>query len=151
MSIEKNSDLIPLVCKIYFAPLDNIDSITPVTDRFHRQVTFKEALTWQEIYLTPGTAEFTEKPKENDAGELIEQSLKFIFPGEDDSNLSDLDTILGRPGLVKIEYSTGGKKLLGDLENGAKLSQLLQISLKQTGSQLEFTCMASYRACWITE
>jgi len=151
MSLTKNSNLIPTVCNIYFAPLDDIDTITPVTDRFHRQITFKEALSWQEIYFTPGTAEFTEKPKENDAGELIEQLLKFSLPGEDDSNLADLDGILGRPVLVKIEYSSGGKKLLGDLGNGAKLSQLLQISVKQTGSQLEFSCMATYRACWITD
>lgn len=159
MTIAKNSNLIPSVCKIFFALLDNVDSITLAADRFHRNIVFKDnplahtppsPHTWQQIYFTVGTAEFTEKPKESDAGELIEQSIKFIFPGDDDTNLLSLDAIIGRPVMVKIEFSGEVSKLMGDLDNGAKLSQIYQISSKGTGSQLEFSCMATYRACWIS-
>jgi len=149
MTIHKNSNLTPAVCKILFALIDDVQEISS-PDRFHRVVTFLSGKSWQEIYLTPGTFEFSEKSKDNDAGDLIEQSLKFIFPGEDESNLSDLDAVIGRPVLVKIQYHTGGSKLMGDMLNGAKLSQINQVSAKSTGSQLEFSCMASYRACWIT-
>ncbi len=151
MTIAKNSNLIPTICKIFFAPISDIYSISIVTDRFHRLVTFKNSKAWQEVYFTPGSADFTEKPKDTDPGELIEQSLKFMFPGEDDTNLVALDAILGRPGLVKIEYTGDVSKLMGDLENGAKITQNYQISAKGTGSQLEASCMATYRACWVSE
>ena len=82
MSIPKNSNLIPAICEINWALLDDVDSITATPDRFHRQIAFKCGKNWQEIYFTPGSIEFTEKSKDTDAGELIEQSLKFMFPGE---------------------------------------------------------------------
>lgn len=139
-----------MVCKIFFAPLSDVGSITNAADRFHRTVTFKTGKAWQEIYFTPGTAELTEKPKDTDAGQLIEQSLKFIFPGDDDDNLYYFDDILNRPALVKIQFQDASSKLLGDLTNGAKLSQTAQFSAKGSSSQLEFLCMAIYRACRIT-
>ncbi len=148
--ISKNSNLTPAVCKIFFSLQEDIDAISSIPDRFHRHVDFKSGKTWSEIYFTPGSAEFTEKPKDNDAGELIEQSLKFIFPGEDDTNLADLDAIRARPVLVSIQYSDGESKLMGDLANGAKITQVSQVSSKATGAQIEFYCLTPDRACWIT-
>jgi hypothetical protein len=150
MTIAKNTNLIPTVCKIFFAPLTDIDSIANSTDRFHRSVTFETGKAWQEVYFTPGTAELTEKPKDTDAGELIEQSLNFLFPGDGDGNLASLDAIINRPSLVKIQFQDSTSKLMGDPDNGAKLTQLSQFSAKGAGSTLEFSCMAIYRACWIT-
>ena len=150
MTIAKNTNLIPMECKIFIAPLIDVDSITNAADRFHRSVTFETGKTWQEVYFTPGTAELTEKPKDTDAGELIEQSLKFIFPGDGDGNLASMDAILNRPALVKIQFQDATSKLMGDTANGAKLTQLSQFSAKGAGSTLEFSCMAIYRACWIT-
>ncbi len=150
MTIPKNTTLIPTVCKIYFAPLTDIDAIANSSDRFHRSVTFETGKAWQEIYLTPGSAEFIEKPKDAEAGELIEQSLRFLFPGDGDGNLTSLDAILNRPSLVKIQFHDSTAKLMGDIGNGAKLTQLLQFSAKGSGSTLEFSCMAIYRACWLT-
>ena len=156
MIIGKNSNLTPAICRIFLAPVDDVSSITPIPDRFHRHLAFKyripepTELSWKEIYFTAGTAEFSEKSKDTDSGELIEQSLKFIFPGEDESNLTALDLIACRPVLVKVQYSTSMSKLIGDLDNGAKLSQVTQVSNKISGSQLEFTCLATYRSCWIT-
>ena len=150
MSIPKNSNLIPAICEINWALLDDVDSITATPDRFHRQIAFKCGKNWQEIYFTPGSIEFTEKSKDTDAGELIEQSLKFMFPGEDTSNMAVIDALLNRPVLVGIGYSTGMGKIMGDIGNGAKLSQVMQVSSKTTGSQLEFTCLANYRSPWVT-
>jgi hypothetical protein len=150
MAIAKNSNLIPAVCKIYFATLEDVESVLSTIDRFHLYVTFNNGKAWNEIYFTPGTAEFQEKQKENEAGDLIEQSLKFNFPGEDDTNMAALDSILNRPALVKMQFSTGVSKIIGDLTNGAKLSQTNQVSSKATGSQFEFSCNATYRACWVT-
>ncbi|MFZ4522998.1 MAG: hypothetical protein ACOYNC_14910 [Bacteroidales bacterium] len=148
MSIMKNSNLVLSVCRIFVTPIDEVAAIISV-NQFCRSVTLKNGKSWQELYFTPGTAEFGEKPKENDAGDLIEQSLKFIFPGEDSSNLFSFDALQGRPVLVKIEVSSGVIKLMGDLENGAKLSVGFQISQKASGSQMELSSLATGRACYL--
>ena len=115
MSIEKNSNLVPAVCTISCVQLDDVDAITSTPDRFHRHVDLKTGKSWEQVYFTPGTAEFSEKPKDTDAGELIEQSLKCIFPGEDDTNLAAFDAIAARPLLVVIHFNTGESKIMGDL------------------------------------
>ena len=148
--MNKNSNLVPAVCGISCAPLDDVDAITSTPDRFHRHVGLKTGKSWEHIYFTPGTAEFTEKPKDTEAGELIEQSLKCIFPGDDDANLAAFDLISARPLLVIVQFNTGDGKIMGDLGNGAKLAQTSQFSAKGSGSQLEFSCMATYRACRVT-
>ena len=148
MSIIKNSNLLISVCRIFFVSLDDVSNVLMVPDRFHRTVILKSGTQWQEIYFTAGTAEFTEKSKVTDAGELIDQSLKFIFPGEDESNLLNMDSILGPPVIVKIGMPLG-YKIIGDINCGAKLQQNYQISAKSTGSQFEFTCTATYRSCWL--
>ena len=148
--MDKNSNLVPAVCQIFCAPLGDVDTMAPAPDRFHRCVVLKSGKSWQQIYFTPGTAEFTEKPKDTDSGELIEQSLKCFFPGEDAANLAGFEAITRRPLLVMIQFDTGWGKIMGDLGNGAKLAQTSQFSAKGSGSQLEFTCNATYRACLVT-
>jgi hypothetical protein len=148
--IAKNSNLTPAVCNIYYVPVEDVTSIESGTDRFHKVVTFKSQKDWIGIYSTPGSTEFTEKPKENDAGDLFEQLIKFSFPGEDDGNMASIDAVINHPVLVKIELSCGNSKLIGAMDNPAKLSQSMQISSKSAGLQLEFLCMSPVRACWIT-
>ncbi|MEI7723460.1 MAG: hypothetical protein WCK09_00290 [Bacteroidota bacterium] len=149
MTIQKNSNLIPSVCKISVVPVSEVSYLGNTTDRFHKSIDFSGSIGWTGIYFTPGTAEFVEKPKDTDAGDLLEQSLKFIFPGEDDANVSALDALVGPPVLVKIEYTTGAAKIMGDMVNGAKLSLTNQVASKGAGYQFEFTCSATYRACWL--
>ena len=146
MSITKNSNLVLSMCRIFVAPAADVATIIS-PGQYSRLVNFKSGKSWQEIYFTPGTAEFCEKPKENDAGELIDQSLKFTVPGEDPANLPAFEALQGRPLLVKMEISSGVSKLMGETENGAKLSRLFQIAQKASGSQVEISCLATIRAC----
>ena len=150
MSLTKNSNLVPVICNVYFSPIEDVDSIFSGTDRFHQIVVFNSGKSWQEIYFTPGTAEFNEKPKDNDAGTLFEQSLKFIFPGEDESNASAFDQVMDRPVLVKMQYSNGILKILGTKEIPARLSLVSQVTPKSTGAQFEFNRSAPEKAQWLT-
>ena len=145
----KNENLIPAICKISVAPIADVSSLAPSTNRSYLILVFENGKTWQPVYSTPGSAEFTEKPKETDAGEIIEQSVKFMFPGEDPANRADLDQLIRRPLIAKLDYNNGGSKIVGSLDIPAKLSQLLQVGGKSSGSQLEITCMANSRACWL--
>lgn len=148
--MTKNSILNIQVCKIYFALIDNVQSIVDGDDRFHKVITFNEGKDWEEIYSTPGSIEFTENPKDNEAGNLIEQMIKFSFPGEDDLNLKDLDAVINRPVIVKVEYSSALMKLIGAIENPAKIARAIQQTAKSSGSTMEISCLAPVNARWIT-
>lgn len=151
MTIAKNSNLIVSVCTVFVVPVEDVQTISAGADRFHQVVALKGGKSWTEIYFTPSTGEFTEKSKDTDAGTLYEQSLKLQFPGEDDTNLAELEAIADRPLLVAIQLSEGTYyKLIGSLENGAKLNPAIQLSSKGSGSVLEFYCQSSQKACWIT-
>jgi hypothetical protein len=146
----RNSNLLPLICSIDWAPVDHVDSISQGADRFHKSVSFVQGKNWDRVYHTPGSIEFTEKEKDHDGGTLIEQSCKFAFPGEDESNPADFDSMIGVPAIVRIGFSSGLFKIMGDKENPAKLSRILQHGVKSSGSQLEISCTASGRCCWIS-
>jgi hypothetical protein len=147
--MQKNTFLTPSICGVYLVPLSEIASVLPDSDGFHYHVTLKAGTDWQQIYFTPGSAELTEKPKETDAGLLYEQTLRMTFPGDDDTNLAALDQIVDRPGLVKIQLSSGQFHLMGEMENGARLSRSFQLAGKNSGSQLEFTCLGIRPIGWI--
>jgi hypothetical protein len=146
--LTKNSNLIQAICEIYILPVEDVSSVT-ATNRFNKVVTLLQGKTLQQLYFTPGTAELVEKPKETDAGLLVEQSLKFLIPGEDSATFSNIDAFMNRPLLVFMRYSDNNFKLMGDTDNGAKLSQLSQISSKQSGSQLELSCSTPAYSCWV--
>lgn len=149
MMISKNSNLTPAICRVFFVPLVEVASVLPVTDGFHFQVDLNPGKTWKEIYFTPGSTELSEKPKESEPGLLYEQTLRMSFPGDDDTNLAALDQIVDHPGLIKIQLSSGQFHLMGEIENGARLSRSLQLAAKNSGSQLEFTCLGIRPVCWM--
>ena len=147
---KKNTTLIKSVCKVSCILLSEVESMVTGSTRFHRTITLKTGKNYTDIYFTPGSAEFTEKPKDTDSGILYEQSLKIQFPGEDETNLVDLDALTGPPLLIKMELSSGLSKLIGELENGAKMEQTEQLGQKSTGYVLEFLCRSHIKACWAT-
>lgn len=149
--IQKNNNLVPVITGISFAPVSDIDTMEQGTDRFRRVVTFLSQKDWIPVYFTPGTAELVEKPKDNDAGELFEISLKFLFPGDDEATLAALDPMTDRPVVVRIGYDHGGVKVIGSPENPARLQQSFQHTAKVAGCQFEFGQMAECRAPWLDE
>ena len=150
MTISKNSNLVFGACKVFLVSLEDVLSVTSGADKFHQSVTLKDEMTWTEIYFTLGTAEIGEKPKDTDSGLLYEQLLKFQLPGEDDALLSSLDQFAERPLLVKVQFSNVLSKLFGNTSNGVKLSPTYQVNSKSSGYQLEFSCLATRKSCWIT-
>lgn len=152
MAISKNSNLLPLICGIYYALPEEVVSLSySSTDLYHKTIVFKTGKAWKQIYFTPGSAEFTENDKSSDPGILSEQTLKFIFPGEDENNNKDIDLIKDRPVLVKIFYpSINLSKIMGTLENGARLISNLTTSPKSSGREMIFACLGDEPASWLT-
>lgn len=143
MSIDKNLNRIPVISYIAYVLHDSIDQINIYNnDRFTKRIILKTNKAPDEIYFTPGSAVFEEKDKQDDAGMLYEQSLKFFFPGEDTDNAALLDAIRNRPLIIVFYYTDGTMKFFGCIENGARFSKSSKIEAKNSGSEFSFSCIS---------
>lgn len=142
MFIDKNSKTILTICRLYVAPIVDVSSFNDGSNRFCKTITFKSGKDWLEIYLTPGSAQFTEKEKEEEAGNLVEQSLKFTFPGEDTDTTSLLAQLERQQLIVLMSIDGNFPKVFGSLENGARLKRSSQIILKGSTTECEIICSA---------
>ena len=142
MFINKSDYPLISVCRLFITPVEDVSAFTEGTDRFQRSITFKQGKSWKEIYFPPGSALFKEKEKEENAGVLIEQSLKFTFPGEDNDHSSLIAEVSGRGLIVLMNVSQGLPRVFGSPENGAILKRNMEISSKISGSEYEITCLA---------
>lgn len=150
MSIDKNSVRLLLPCEIFLVLVSEVDTFSDGTSRFNKNITFLPGKSWRKIYYTPATADFTETDKDDDPGPFVEQSLKFIIPGEDDDTPLLLDEISNRTLIVCMKFTNGQPKVFGCPENGARLKRTSRISSKATSSEIEINCRAQDHAWWLT-
>ena len=136
MSIQKNTTLIPTICRIRFV-FANL--VTTIRQPLGHTVDIGNLLpsSWDELYFTPGTAIFTEQQKEEDPGQLYTQTLKFLFPGEAVTNATAFDQLLNRPLLMSLYYTNSLIKILGTSDNPARMTKSLKTD--ERGTTWEFT------------
>lgn len=151
MAIKKNNNLHVQVCRVKVVPITDVASVTMGSPSYMRQVNLKEGASWIDLYHTPGSAEFTEKWKDTEAGMLFEQILRIQFPGLDETNRADLGMLERRGMLIGISIGEAGVKwlLMGSPDNGARLLSSISAGSKTPGILLEFTCMATQKAWWL--
>ena len=148
--MTKNSNLAITITGVFYCYPDVPVSITNHIDQFHKDIVYVEHTSlWTKVYSTPGSASFEEKEKDNDAGVLFEQTLKFLHPGEDDANTDSFED-MRRPLIVKITYNKGLPKMFGCSGNPAKFERLSKTSAKDSASECIFYCLASEPAWWIS-
>jgi hypothetical protein len=149
MAVDKNQNLAQTIIGIaYMYPTTPI-AIRQGADAFHKLIILPLGASFTPLYFTPGTGEFVEKMKSEDAGIVFEQTLKCSVPGEDDTSLAFKDAISDRPLLLRITFQNGTKKLMGLPENPARITDTTQFSAKVSASEFTFTCNAQARAWWI--
>lgn len=137
MSLEKNQNLANKICKVAIALCSNVDSINQgASGEFYRSVVFSSG-TWEDIPFTPGTANYDEPAKDTANGILYNQALQIFFPGSDPENLEFLNSYTGKPIIIKITYSNGNEKIIGDKNNPAKLLPSYSVGGK-TGRNFDF-------------
>ena len=143
MTVLKNPSTFISSCKVSIALVEDVSAINRLTDRYHLQVVFKSGKSWQDIYYTPGTGELSASLKETDAGILWEQTFKMSLPGDGETNLSKFNSLIDRPIVVKITYSDGTVRMLGNLRIPARLSSNFVINAKSSAIRsLTFSCLA---------
>ncbi len=68
MQIDKNNDLVNVIISISFMYTDVPILIASYPDKYHKLIYLAENVSFNEIYFTPGSAEFTEKEKKRMQG-----------------------------------------------------------------------------------
>lgn len=150
MSLPKNQYLAQTIVKLFYAFAYEIDTITDGSTNKSKVVTFNTGKDWKEIYFTPASANYSEPGKETDAGTMYEQKLTAFHPGEDAENPYDFEYFIARPLVLKIVYSSGQMKLLGNKTNYVELSDNFNVSGK-TGRTLDFIIQDYQKAFWLEE
>lgn len=142
----KNSNLASKICKVEISLCSNIDSISVGSSgENYRIVTLKTDCTWEEIEFTKGSAVYEEPAKDYPSGLLFAQALKMFFPGSDVSNIDSLNLYAGKPLVIKITYTSGIIKLVGDKNNPAKMLPSYQDGDK-TGTYFDFRRLSNVPA-----
>jgi len=150
MSQVKNTNLAQTIAKIYYAFVSEIDSINQGTTKKHKTVTFVSGAAWRSLYFSPGSANYSEPGKDTNAGKIYEQKLSAFYPGEDEGNVFNFTILENRPIVVKIVYSSGQVKIMGNKTNYAELSDNLNINQK-TGHSIIITRTDFDKAFWLEE
>jgi hypothetical protein len=136
MTILKNTTLIPTICRMRYVFADLVTTNRNVYGKTV-DIGIIQPPNWNEIYFTPGTAEFTEVQKEEDPGALYTQTLRFVFPGENAANANAFDDLLNRPLLFSLYYTNLVTKILGSSDIPARMTKSLKTDAK--GTTWEFT------------
>jgi hypothetical protein len=150
MTKIKNSTLLKVPVKIFYQKSHLCDLISRIDDS-HVSVAFLPGYSWEEIYFSIDSVDFTEKPSLSNAGPLVSQKLSFTHPGEDEDDIEFFESLFGTGLLFKLEFSDGSLKLLGSKENPV----FIEIDYKSGDSNTGITVIADHRndqrAPWITE
>jgi hypothetical protein len=145
MKISKSTNPLLTICRIFFVPCSEV-VFQSGSDRFHKKVAFPEGSLWNEFYVTPDSAEFTETMKEQEHGMLFEQVLKFIYPG-DSAMMALYIADLQKPMHILFHTSDGSYRLMGSSEIPAKLSLVKNIGAKSR-QEITFSCIAQESLWW---
>lgn len=105
---------------IYYIFTEDVASITE-HDKDTKIVTLKQGKAWNLINTTIGTIDLQEPPELSRAGTIHSSTLNASCPGHDDNTPGDIAAISGRKALIRIDYKSGMKKLIGDLEAAPRL------------------------------
>jgi hypothetical protein len=135
----------PAVCGVEFVETNEIESMTTGSEVLESQVILKTGKAWKACYLTAQARHRCDSAS-GAAGLGYKHSLEGAFPGEDKDQVRGLMDLENRRLVVKIKYSDGTNRLLGDLENPVRISRK-----KEDGTQVLFSWESEYPLLFLTE
>ena len=156
MSIQKNENLFSNISKIFYAEIPEgvTSDISTITDNGDGTVsaTFNSGKDWKEIYMTKGSASFSQKHKIVDEGDIFEQTLSFNFPGESLESQNQLKSLLRKPLVLKIETTHCGivfSKMVGSLETPVFYSENLKSAEYNANRDISLYCESTQPAPYL--
>lgn len=106
------------LARVYYAPVADIISIPPALGSvIDEAIVFDTDKAFYEIEKTWNTSGFSEKSKDNDAGELFEVSASLFFAGDSDVIRDGFNKLVNGKYIVLVQDNNDRKYLLGTLDN----------------------------------
>ena len=112
------------------------------------EVEFLPGKTWQPISFTSGTGQFTEKPKQADAGVYYSSEVKCSMVTDNKEALSFIDKLEHSDIVVRVMYNSGDWKIMGIHGIPVKLTSEIDVG-KSGGYKLTFACDSINRGCFL--
>lgn len=149
MLSEKNKQSATIITAIHYQYFRNIAHLkkNPATGKY--SIDFLTSEQWKEIYFTPASAKFSQKPKKTDAGTIYQASLQFNVPGENAEDQPELEDLNSQKIIAKVKYSNGSILLIGTDKFPARFSDDFKADEKTTGSVVSITCNATKRLLYL--
>jgi hypothetical protein len=147
MTLKKNSESSPLICKIEYAFTDDISSMVKLGTH-QVDITLKEGKAFKPIYGTPATINFSEPAESTRAGLIHKQKLSAYYPGLNDGVQPELLQLENRPIIAKIDFQHGAVIAIGSLSEPAKAFLSLNSS-DATGFSITIGCDSTERARFV--
>lgn len=133
--VQSNSELRNIICNIFYSPANEC-SMVDVPGRDWVQVT----TSWQKLIYYSVELKETESIK----GEMINQELTIRILGKSRKIDAQLDRIISKPIIFRLEYSNGENRIVGTTENPVVLSQKTEGVL--SGTDLTFKRTSAEKA-----
>lgn len=111
---HSNKDLRNIICKIFYSPAVECSMIYIPGIEWVQVTT-----TWKELIFTGAEL----KEEEPIKGEMVNQELNIRILGKSKEIDAELDELVSRPNIFRLQYSNGENRIVGTLENPVVLSQ----------------------------
>lgn len=110
---RKNSELRNIICKIFYSPANEC-LMMDIPGRDLVQVT----ASWEELMFIDAEL----KEEEPIKGEMINQELTIRMLGKSREIDTELNNIISKPSVFRLQYSNGENRIVGTTENPVVLS-----------------------------
>jgi hypothetical protein len=144
MTLKKNSESSPLICKIEYAFTEDISSMVKVGTH-QVDITLKEGKVFQPLYGTPSMFNLSELAESTRPGLIHKQKLSVYYPGINSAVQAELLQLENRPIVVKVTYQHGTIQIIGSMTEPAKAFYSFNSS-DATGYSITMACDSTERA-----
>lgn len=142
----KSNSLVGIITHIMYQFPANIASFSPGSNPYIREIELDPDHYWIPVYFAPGSAEYSERRVSNPHGPAYTQQLSFRVPGDRMNTYAMLQCIDNDPVILKITYSDGSEKIIGEPNTPALFDDEFLSNAKATGSTHAFKCLSTHRA-----
>lgn len=117
--MEKQTNLNPVICKVYFTEINKIASLTTSNDLNYRTLNLKPNETSNDVYFTPSTAVVSSQHSDSDEGSIYNNVLQLKYPGDGLNMPGYLKAINNKLGVIHYIYNNNTVKTFGTTDNPA--------------------------------
>lgn len=132
--MEKLTHLSPILESLEMADSSLFNySYQDVSGRLQKVLAFKAAESWEKVYLSDGSGQFSDEVNRVENGPLADQQFQLFYPGGD---RPDLNALMNSHKVLRIKYAGQDPFIIGNPENPWLVTA--SFSLQKRGYTLDF-------------